>query len=190
MLAMAAPPSVGPTILRLRKTRIQSFRPIAGGDARILVLGSMPGVESLRRRQYYAHPHNAFWPIMGALLGFDAAAPYAARVRALKSARIAVWDVLHSCVREGSLDSSIEDEIANDFAAFLRRQPALTHVFFNGAKAEASWRRHVSPDIGSGLRDRVLSFTRLPSTSPAHAALSMARKRAAWRAILAAEEQP
>jgi hypoxanthine-DNA glycosylase len=163
--------------------RVRSFAPIAGRGARVLILGSMPGAASLAANRYYAHPQNAFWPIMGALLGFDAAAPYALRVRALKSARIAVWDVLHSCVREGSLDTSIEEEIANDFGNFFRTQPRLTHVFFNGSKAQASFRRHVRPA-------RVLRYTRLPSTSPAHASLSAARKLAAWRAILAAEEQP
>jgi double-stranded uracil-DNA glycosylase len=185
MLAIVAPPSVGPTILRLPSTRIQSFRPIAAKDARILVLGSMPGVESLRRRQYYAHPQNQFWKIMEALLGIDRAKPYAERVQALKARRIAVWDVLHSCVREGSLDTRIEDEIANDFAAFFRAHRRLRHVFFNGAKAEASYRRHVQIPSGGAIR-----YARLPSTSPAHASLSAARKLAAWRAILRAEEHP
>lgn len=163
--------------------RLRSFPPIAGRGARVLILGSMPGAASLAASRYYAHPRNAFWPVMGQLLGFDPAAPYAKRVAALKAARIAVWDVLHSCVREGSLDTSIEDEIANDFAAFFRGHPRITHVFFNGAKAETSWRRHVSGEIGHGLR-----FARLPSTSPAHASLTPKRKLAAWRAILKAEE--
>lgn len=175
-----------PTILHLPKTRIQSFLPIAAEDARILILGSMPGRASLAARQYYAHRQNAFWKILGRLLGFEPSAPYAARIRALKSARIAVWDVLHSCVREGSLDASIEAEIANDFARFLRAHPRLTHVFFNGSKAEASFRRHVRPALGQALRGRDLRFTRLPSTSPAHASLPFARKLAAWRAILKA----
>ena len=163
--------------------RLRSFPPIAGKDARILILGSMPGTASLAANRYYAHPHNAFWPIMGRLLGFDPAAPYARRVAALKAARIAIWDVLRSCVREGSLDASIEDETANNFTAFFRAHPRLMHVFFNGAKAESSWRRHVPSPIG-----RALCFTRLPSTSPAHAALPRSRKLAAWRAILKAEE--
>ncbi len=150
----------------------------------------MPGAESLRRRQYYAHPHNAFWPIMAALLGFDARAPYARRVRSLKAARIALWDVLHSCVREGSLDTRIEDETANDFAAFFRAHPALTRVFFNGAKAEASFRRHVLPRLGPALRARSVRFARLPSTSPAHAGVPRAGKLIAWRAILGPKEKP
>ncbi|MFY9317123.1 MAG: DNA-deoxyinosine glycosylase [Burkholderiales bacterium] len=170
----------------MRKTRIHSFLPIAAKDARILVLGSLPGAESLRRKQYYAHPQNQFWKIMEALFGIGRTSPYRARVRALKARRIAVWDVLHSCEREGSLDASIEAEIANDFERFFRAHPRLRHVFFNGAKAEASFRRHVRPRLGQALRDRVVRFTRLPSTSPAHAALPFARKLAAWRAILKA----
>lgn len=142
----------------------------------------MPGAESLARGRYYAHRHNSFWPIMAALLDFDPAAPYEARVRALRARRVAVWDVLQSCVREGSLDARIEAEVANDFAAFFGAHPAVTHVFFNGAKAEACFRRHVGPEHG-----RPLHYARLPSTSPAHASLSVARKLASWRAILKAE---
>ena len=168
----------------MRKARIRSFGPIAGRDARILILGSMPGRASLAADQYYAHRQNAFWRIVCSLYGIDPASPYEARVRALRASRIAVWDVLRSCVRPGSLDSSIEEEAANDFNAFFRRHPGIAHVFFNGAKAEASFRRHVLPAIGTPLRDRVISYCRLPSTSPAHASLSYARKLKAWRAIL------
>jgi hypoxanthine-DNA glycosylase len=170
----------------LRKARIRSFPPISARNARVLVLGSMPGRRSLDARQYYAHRQNAFWRILGALLGFETAAPYAARVRAVRRARIAVWDVLHSCMREGSLDTSIEAETANDFERFFRAHPRLIRVYFNGTKAEASFRRHVLPKLARALRDRVLHFTRLPSTSPAHASLPFARKLAAWRAILKA----
>ncbi len=164
----------------MRKPRIRSFAPIAGRNARVLVLGSMPGRASLAAGRYYAHPHNAFWRIAAALLGLAPDAPYQARVRALKAARIAVWDVLHSCVREGSLDTRIEEELANDFAAFFRRHRGITHVFFNGAKAETSYRRHVLGGMTVELR-----YARLPSTSPAHASLSFARKLEAWQAIRA-----
>ena len=163
----------------MRKARVRSFVPIAGRNAKTLVLGSMPGRASLAARQYYAHRQNAFWRIVCTLLGIDPASPYQARIRALRKSRVAVWDVLHSCVRPGSLDSSIEQEIANDFNAFFRRHPGITHVFFNGAKAEASFRRHVLPAI-----ERPLRFARLPSTSPAHASTSYARKLRAWRALL------
>lgn len=168
----------------MARTRLRSFAPIAAGDARVLILGSMPGRRSLEARQYYAHRQNAFWRILGQLLGFEASAPYGARVRALKAAHIALWDVLHSCVREGSLDTKIEDEAANDFRAFFRSHRAITHVFFNGTKAEASYRRHVL-----GAIDLPLRYRRLPSTSPAHASLPFPHKLAAWRAILRAKER-
>lgn len=165
-------------------TRVQSFAPIARPDARILILGSMPGAASLAAGQYYAHERNAFWPVMSALLGFDAAAPYPERVGALQAAHVAVWDVLQACTRPGSLDSRIakDAQIMNDFVGFLDSHPQIAAVFFNGSAAENCFRRQVLPSLG----DRSLSYVRLPSTSPAHAALSVAQKREAWRAILPA----
>lgn len=160
---------------------VQSFAPIEAADARILILGSMPGEASLRANQYYAHPRNLFWRIMGELLGFDPASPYSRKVQALKSARIALWDVLRSCRREGSLDSGIDDAslAPNDLAAFFRHHPKITRVFFNGAKAEECYRKHVRP--GSGME--TIEYLRLPSTSPANAAVSYGRKLEAWRVI-------
>ena len=166
----------------MRTARIRSFAPIADRNARVLILGSMPGQASLDAGRYYAHPQNAFWQIAAELLRIDPLSTYDNRVKALKAARIAVWDVLHSCVRPGSLDTMIEQEVANDFAAFFRTHRGITHVFFNGAKAEASFKRAVLPGLKAGLR-----FTRLPSTSPAHASLPYRRKLAAWRAILERE---
>lgn len=162
--------------------RIHSFDPIAAPDAEILILGSMPGRASLAAGQYYAHAQNAFWRIMAELLGFDAAAPYAERTQALTAARIALWDVLHSCEREGSLDTNIDREtlVANDFAAFLREHPQITRIVFNGGTAEACFKRHVSRLIASGQ----IRCARLPSTSPAHAAMPFARKLDAWRTIV------
>ena len=160
--------------------RVRSFKPIADSKAEILILGSMPGRASLAARQYYAHPRNAFWRIAAELLGFDSTLPYAKRVRALKAARIALWDVLQSCTREGSLDARIENGIANDFSTFFRNHGKIRHVFFNGATAEATFKRHVLPTLGG----RALSYRRLPSTSPANASVSLARKLRAWRAIL------
>jgi hypoxanthine-DNA glycosylase len=162
--------------------RLHSFAPIVDAEAEVLVLGSMPGAASLAAQQYYAHRHNAFWPIMAELLGFDRDAPYPARVAALQAAHIALWDVLQSCTRQGSLDARIApgSEVANDFVGFFASQPKISRVFFNGAKAEASFRRHVLPRLAAGQ----LQFCRLPSTSPAHAARSYAEKRDAWRTIL------
>jgi double-stranded uracil-DNA glycosylase len=164
-----------------------SFPPIANRAARVLVLGSMPGAASLLANRYYAHPHNAFWPIMGELFGAGPALAYEKRMLRLKRAGLALWDVMASCVREGSLDSAIDEAsiVPNDFAGFFDAHPGVTHVFFNGAKAENCFSRYVRPH----LAQRGLTFTRLPSTSPAHASLSLQKKIRAWRAVAEALEK-
>ncbi len=158
-----------------------SFNPLSLPSAKVLVLGSMPGVASLNAQQYYAHPRNNFWRIMACIAGFDAAAPYEARVEALTRSGIALWDVLQSCVRPGSLDSSIQagTRVPNDFASFFNAHPGIQLVCFNGTEAQQSFARHVLPD----LRVEGLRYVRLPSTSPAHA-LAFEQKLAAWRAAL------
>lgn len=164
--------------------RVRSFPPLAAADAEILILGSMPGAASLAAQRYYAHPHNAFWPIMAELFGFPADAAYESRVAALLAARIAVWDVLQSCRREGSLDTRISraSEVANDLTGFLAAHPGIKLICFNGSKAESAFRQHLLPP----LADRAPPLVRLPSTSPAHATQSRAQKLAAWRAALQA----
>lgn len=161
----------------------RSFPPLARPSARVLILGSMPGEESLRRRQYYAFRQNQFWPIIGELFGIDPSLPYEERVARLVAQDVAVWDVLKRCEREGSLDGNIrpETEVPNDFKRFFREHPRLRAVFFNGAKSEHAFRRHVLPHLGE--RAASLRFARLPSTSPAHAGMPKAAKLAAWRAI-------
>lgn len=159
--------------------RLHSFPPVADPHATTLILGSMPGKESLRQQQYYAHPHNAFWKIMGDLVGAHPALPYPQRLQALKAAHIALWDVLHSCEREGSLDSDIAAEEANDFASFFAQHPRITHVFFNGAKAEHSFRKFV---LGEQALPP-LELLRLPSTSPAHAGMRYEEKLAIWQSV-------
>lgn len=160
---------------------VRGFAPVADTAARVLILGSMPGVESLRAGRYYAHPRNAFWRIMGELTGASPDLPYAARTRHLRLAGIALWDVLAACVRSGSLDAAIDEQsiIANDLVTFFARHPRISHVFFNGATAERCFRLHVQPALERG----VLRLQRLPSTSPAHAALAYAQKLQAWRAV-------
>ncbi|WP_072395766.1 DNA-deoxyinosine glycosylase [Hyphomicrobium sp. CS1GBMeth3] len=158
---------------------IRSFPPIAEPSARILILGSMPGVASLEAKQYYAHPHNAFWRIMGELVGAGFDKAYEERTRILQAHGIAVWDVLQSCVRPGSLDSNIRDEVPNDFASFFAAHPRLTHIGLNGGKAAASFRKHATRHCPDGV-----IVTTLPSTSPAHAARSFAEKCALWSAAL------
>ncbi|MES2626670.1 MAG: DNA-deoxyinosine glycosylase [Pseudomonadota bacterium] len=163
-------------------TRVQSFSPIADKNARILILGSMPGRASLAAHRYYAHPQNSFWRIMAQLLQMDPEASYEQRIKFVKSAGIAVWDVLQSCIREGSLDAKIERDslIANDFPSFFQTHKKITHVFFNGAKAETCFKQNVVPLINH----MDLTFRRLPSTSPANAATTFAHKLQEWREIL------
>jgi TDG/mug DNA glycosylase family protein len=161
-------------------THIHSFAPVSKADARVLILGSMPGRESLRQSQYYAHPSNAFWKIMGELIGAHPSLPYADRLSFLKSSGIALWDVLGSCERQGSLDAAIRKETANDFATFFVTHPQVTHVFFNGAKAEQCFRKFV---LGKQALPP-LTLQRLPSTSPAHAGMRYADKLQAWRAVI------
>lgn len=165
-------------------SKARGFPPLARPDARVLILGSMPGQESLRQRQYYAYRHNLFWPIMGELLGTGPELRYEQRVQALLARGVAVWDVLKSCERPGSLDGSIrpETERANDFTRFLAQHPRLRAVFFNGGKAASAFARHVSPRLGPHVQR--LHLERLPSTSPAHAGMPRAAKLRAWRAIL------
>ena len=165
------------------KKIVRSFFPVSSPDARILILGSMPGRASLAASQYYAHPRNAFWPIMDKILGIAAAMPYEERLSGLKDRRVALWDVLASCVRPGSLDSNIEAPsiIPNDFPSFFSKHPRIKTVFFNGSMAEQSWKRHVLPTLPPALRPK--TSLRLPSTSPAHAGRTFEEKTEAWKMI-------
>ena len=149
----------------------------------MLVLGSLPSAASLRAREYYAHPRNAFWKIMQVIVG--ATGDYAARCRALEERGIAVWDVLQSSVRPGSLDADIDvaSAVPNDFAGFFASHDRVRLVCFNGRKAQDMFRRFVLPELPLE-RPR---FASLPSTSPAHASLTFAGKLDAWRDVIEPE---
>ena len=166
-----------------KMNHIYSFPPVENADAEVLILGSMPGLASLAAGQYYAHQRNAFWRIMAELLGFPPdTLPYPDRLRALRSAHIALWDVLHACERSGSLDANIvaATRIPNDFAAFFGTHHKIRHVYFNGGGAELSFRQLVLPFIPCPTD----SFTRLPSTSPANAMMTFVQKLAVWRVVV------
>jgi double-stranded uracil-DNA glycosylase len=156
-----------------------SFPPVSAPDARVLILGSMPGKASLAAQQYYAHPYNLFWPVMGELFGAGPAVDYEARLRILQANGIALWDVLKECYRESALDSDILEAsiVVNDFAGFLARHSGIRRIFFNGTKAEQAFRRYVLPELG-GLT--AIELVRLPSTSPANASIAKAKKLEAW----------
>lgn len=161
----------------------ECFPPVARRDATSLVLGSLPGRKSLAMQQYYAHPQNAFWKLVAATFAADSALSYSGRIRLLKTHRIALWDVLAAAERPGSLDSSIVHASArvNDFGKFFRAHPRIRRVFFNGRKAEEMYRRLVLPNLGAEFES--LRYQCLPSTSPAHAGMTFAKKLGSWRQI-------
>jgi hypoxanthine-DNA glycosylase len=163
---------------------ISSFAPVAGPDARILILGSIPGRESLRQQQYYAHPRNAFWPIMAELFGAGPGLPYRQRLALLVANRLALWDVIEACSRPSSLDSDIEEATiqVNDFQRFLADHRQIGTILFNGGKAAQTFNRRILPHLE--VTNQPLTCHRLPSTSPANAGTSYAEKLAAWRARL------
>lgn len=154
----------------------EGFAPVARDDARVLILGSLPGRRSLDAHEYYAHPQNAFWNIMSELYGISGT--YPDRCRLLMDAGIALWDVLRSSLRPGSLDSNIQldSAIANDFESFLSTHSCIERILFNGRKAEQMFQRLVElPD------NRELRLQGLPSTSPAYASMRFSGKLDAWR---------
>jgi hypoxanthine-DNA glycosylase len=161
---------------------LRGFPPVAARSARVLILGSMPGAASLAAQRYYAHPRNQFWAIVGSVTGAPPELPYARRLAALRGSGIALWDVIASCRRRGSLDAAIDAAslVVNDFAGFFAQHPGIGSVLFNGATAATLFRRLVLPTLGT----RGLELVRLPSTSPAHAGMSHDRKLAAWRGAL------
>jgi TDG/mug DNA glycosylase family protein len=160
-------------------SHVSCFAPVEDADSTVLILGSMPGKASLAAGQYYAHPRNAFWPVMGKVIGFSPDLPYEKRLQTLRSAGIALWDALASCDRKSSLDAHIEADslILNDFQTFFRQHPNITRVLFNGAKAEQCFVKYVLPT----LKANSLHYQRLPSTSPANAGISYDKKLLAWQ---------
>ncbi len=159
------------------------FPPIDPPRARVLVLGSLPGQASLAAGQYYAHPRNAFWPILESVLGIPRAAPYAERIDALRRHGIALWDVFRSARRPGSLDGDIRAAVPNDFPSLFARCPGIGRVLCNGALAHRAYLRHIRPTVPADFAD--LPVLPLPSTSPAHAGMSLAEKTRRWSEALA-----
>ena len=161
---------------------LQGLAPVAGPGTRLLVLGSFPGVASLKAQQYYGHPRNHFWPILAALWQVDLPAlPYAERLAVMQAHGLGLWDVHAACRREGSLDSAIEATVPNDLAGLAVRLPQLQAIAHNGG--ESARARRVTEALGRPVY-------RLPSTSPANASWSFERKLAAWREVFAAHGTP
>jgi hypoxanthine-DNA glycosylase len=164
--------------------KLESFPPLVALDAKLLILGSMPGKQSLEIYQYYAHSQNAFWPIMSHLFNFSVKESYSARVSALIAAEVAVWDVMMYCSRKSSLDSDIVESsiIPNDIELFLNKHVGIKRIYFNGTKAEQSYLKYVKPTLNRQLQG--LAYLRLPSTSPAYAGLSFTDKLEKWSRII------
>ena len=161
----------------------QGFDPISSTDAQVLILGSMPSTMSIVKQEYYAHPRNSFWPIMGYLFGALPEIDYAQRTTILLEHQVAIWDILKSCYRHGSLDSKIVTEsiVINNFNDFFIVHNAIKKVFFNGKTAENFFRKQVIPFLPKDFR--YLEYCCLPSTSPAYASLTLAQKIEAWKII-------
>ena len=161
----------------------EGFPPVADPRARVLVLGSLPGPVSLRERHYYAQPRNAFWRIMGVLFGAAQARPYEDRLKILLRHRVALWDVCASAHRPGALDAAIRraSVVPNDLAAFFVTHRKLRLICFNGQAAAEMYRRRVLPGLPAELQ--ALRSEVLPSTSPAHAAMTFEQKLERWRIV-------
>ncbi|WP_281299340.1 DNA-deoxyinosine glycosylase [Flavobacterium limnophilum] len=156
--------------------KIYSFPPISHSNAQILILGTMPSEQSLAVNQYYGHPRNAFWKIIFTVFDTPFSNDYEIKKSLLLENNIALWDVLEVCLREGSLDSAIEQEVPNDFNTFLKAHPNIRHIYFNGQKAAAYFKRYIKLEHDCHL-------TTLPSTSPAHAGKSFDAKLKEWSII-------
>lgn len=159
----------------------KSFPFTAAHSPRVLILGTLPGAESLAKRQYYAKPQNAFWRIMSEIFEFSRDLEYEKRLARLEVNGVALWDVCATARRTGSLDIAIKDAVANDFADFYRRHAGIELIAFNGAKAADLYRRLVLNSLPSGFQ--AIQTVTLPSTSPAHAGMTFAAKLKSWRAI-------
>ena len=169
----------------LRQTVISVLAPEISVSCQILVLGSMPGAISKKGAEYYVHLRSLFWDCVETAVQIDRNAPYQARLAALNEAHIGLWDVLASCSREASLDATIRETKFNDFVKLLSAYPQINRICLNGRAAFDYWRRLVIPSFSDELAKNLLADVEiigLPSTSPAHAALSPAAKIDAWRA--------
>ena len=157
--------------------------PVGARDARMLILGSLPGDESIRQQKYYAHPQNQFWRILCTVFDAPFTKVYEERLALLDRHRIAVWDVVHNASRPGSLDAAITAPVANDFLAFFTAQTQIRTIAFNGQKAADLFKSCVADADVVALTAHIPKIT-LPSTSPAAATLKLDQKIERWRAFL------
>lgn len=151
--------------------------PIVSKNSQVLVLGTMPGEQSLLLQQYYANRGNHFWRILFQIFDHEFSADYDVRKELIIKNNLALWDVLYSCEREGSLDSKIKNEIPNNFSEFLENHPQISTIVFSSKAAAAYFKKYVSPPLQ-------LKYLTLPSPSGANAQLSLAEKTELWLELL------
>ncbi|MBW8361672.1 MAG: DNA-deoxyinosine glycosylase [Kaistella sp.] len=159
------------------QNRISSFPPVISKSSKVLILGSVPGVKSLEMQEYYAHPQNHFWKIMFRLFNEEVTTDYAEKMKILDRNKVAVWDVIDTCERDGSLDTRIRNEEHNDILKLLNDYPNIEAIFCNGQKSYKNLKKIVGKDF------EIPVFV-MPSTSPAFAGMKYEDKVLAWQKIL------
>lgn len=157
------------------QNRISSFPPIIDQESKILILGSVPGVKSLEKQEYYGHPQNKFWKIIFELFEVDFTENYVEKIEILKKNKIAVWDVIDTCERKGSLDSEIRNEEANDIKNLLQTHPNIRAIFCNGGKSYKNLKKILD-------KNSEIPAYLLPSTSPLHT-ISFEKKLEEWKIL-------
>lgn len=160
----------------MEQPRIQSFEPLLSPEPKILILGTMPSVKSLEQQEYYGNKQNVFWKIMFLLFDQPFSTSYADRVRLIQQHQLALWDVLQSCQRQGSLDSAIKEEQPNDIKQLLQKYPSIHTLVFSSQKAEAYFKKYIGPI------DSIKTIT-MPSPSGANARMTFEEKRKRWEVL-------
>ncbi len=159
-----------------REYRIASFAPLIDENSTVLILGTMPSVKSLEGQEYYGNRQNAFWPILFGVFEEEATTDYEQKKQLLVRHRIALWDVLQSCEREGSLDSKIKGEVPNDIVGLIKAYPTLKTIVFSSQKAGQYFKKYIGSIEG-------VTFVTMPSPSGANARMSLQEKLIHWKKI-------
>ncbi|MGG5577129.1 DNA-deoxyinosine glycosylase [Myroides sp. C15-4] len=160
----------------MKQPRIHSFEPLLSLAPKVLILGTMPSVKSLEQQEYYGNKQNVFWKIMFSIFQQPFSTSYADRIRLIQEHQLALWDVLQSCQRQGSLDSAIKEEKPNDIKQLLQAYPSIHTVVFSSQKAEAYFKKYIGPI------DSIKTIT-MPSPSGANARMTFEEKRKSWEVL-------
>ncbi len=160
----------------VNREKIEAFPPILEKNSKILILGSMPGVKSLAKQEYYGNPRNQFWKLIGEILEEEVPEEYQEKIQMIKKNELALWDVIRHCKRKGSLDTDIKEEAVNDLKDLLKKRKSIEKVYFNGGKAYELFKKHI------GFEGFSQDFIKLPSSSPANTA-SFEEKLMEWKKI-------